>query len=299
MCAAPIYVIPSYQRADILKTKTLSMLTRYGITPDEIHVFIADTPAERLAYQEYTRYNIHYGPVGLHHMRNFITSSFPDGTPIVCFDDDIDDLVYMQEDETVIDRKSAKRYPLQSYPAHWFRTWIHDTFTYMFACGVRLFGIYPVKNGYFMKSLPPISHDLRFCVGVLWGCIVDSRIQITCEEKEDVERTLLYYRLHGPESILRFNHIAPITKYYKTHGGMQARGANRQDAAKTSAIQLVATFPDLCSLCTSKKSGVYEVKLTIRKTPTASCPSRKQCSIRWLPPKGPSHLPSLQGQSSC
>ncbi len=281
-----IYIIPSYQRANTLATKTLAMLHRYGITPPEIHIFVADVPSERVAYAAFAeRYNLHYGPVGLHHMRNFITSSFPDGTPIVCLDDDIDDLVFMQEDESVTDRKSAKRYPLHAYPAHWFRTWMQDTFAFMKSTdGPRLFGIYPVKNGYFMKSLPEVSHDLRFCVGVFWGCIVDSRIQLTCEEKEDVERTLLYYKFYGPGSILRFNHIAPVTKYYKTQGGMQARHTNRLEAAKASALQLVATYPELCTLYTSKKSGVYEVKFRkLIESSVASCPMQRRCSLRWLP----------------
>ena len=50
---------------------------------------------------------------------------------------------------------------------------------------IGLFGIYPIKNGYFMKDLPEKTIDLRFCVGTFWGCINNHNIQINIEEKED------------------------------------------------------------------------------------------------------------------
>lgn len=247
---------------------------------DTVHVFLVDDESERDAYTYLLPLgvNVHYGPIGLHHMRNHIHRYFPVGTHMVCMDDDIEDLVYMQEDHSVCDRKSAKRYPLSSYPPQAVNTWLQTTFAWMEANSIHLFGIYAVKNGYFMKSLPDITTDLRFCVGSFWGCINTHTLCVSIEEKEDVERTLkAYVQDHG---VLRFNHIAPVTRYYKTKGGMQARGVDRLHAAQESAQKLVATFSDLCSLCTSKKSGVHEVKLKNRST--ASCQIRTTESLLWL-----------------
>ena len=126
---------------------------------------------------------------------------------------------------------------------------------------MSFFGIYPVANGYFMKGLPYKTTDLRFCVGTVWGCIIDPSINIVIEEKEDFERTLLFYKKdHG---VLRFNKICCITKYYKEKGGMQSRlrSHDRKETSKQSCYYLLEKFPEYCTLHTSKKSGIYEVKL--------------------------------------
>lgn len=280
-----IFVIPSYNRAHVLKTKTLSLLDRFHIPYTKIHVFLVDDPIEREAYAYVMDMglHVHFGPKGLHHMRNHISKTFPAGTRMVCLDDDIDDLVYMREDTSINDIKSAKRYPLLQYPTTQFVTWLEDTFAWMEDHDVHLFGIYPVKNGYFMKSLPPITTDLRFCVGAFWGCINQPDVQLMLEEKEDVERTLKFYV--RDRSVLRFNHIAPVTKYYKTNGGMQANGVDRKSAAKHSAEKIVATFPDLSYLYTGKKSGVIEVKF--KNSSAVSCQTHKTKHLRWRPLEDP------------
>lgn len=247
----------------------------------DIHVFIVDESSERdaYAYVQNAGAHLHYGPIGLHNMRNHIMRYFPVGTEMVCMDDDIEDLMYMKEDVSIENVKSAKRYPLHSYPANYFFTWMANTFEWMKANHIHMFGIYAVKNGYFMKSLPPITTDLRFCVGTFWGCINRHDISITMEEKEDVERTLKCFL--RDQSILRFNHIAPVTKYYKTKGGMQAHGVDRKVAAQESAHKIVATYPQLCTLYTAKKSGVCEVKFKTHST--ASCQNHKIADLSWLP----------------
>lgn len=277
------YVIPSYQRSQLLLQKTLNMLLRYAIPCSSIYVFIVDCETEIRAYTDALSgldVNIRKGPRSLHNMRNHIAKSFPDGTCMVCIDDDVEDLRYMIEDETVENKKSAKRYPLRPYPANHFVDWMQRTFQYMKENGCRLFGIYPVKNGYFMKSSPPVTNTLRFCVGAFWGCILDQNVQLVCEEKEDVERCLLYYAKHGERSILRFNHICPVTRYYKTSGGMQSNSRCRKEDAKISANYLVERFPHLCTLWTSKKSGVCEVKF--KRVSTAADSIQQICYPRWL-----------------
>ena len=56
------YVIPSYQRADILKTKTLCFLEKQGVSPEDVYIFIRedDPQAEDYASLAHptTRYNI-------------------------------------------------------------------------------------------------------------------------------------------------------------------------------------------------------------------------------------------------
>lgn len=257
-----VVAIPSYERSDRLRTHTLQVLARANIPHHRIYIFIADVPDDRQAkaYHSFKGdgYHVVKGPLGLHRMRNFIHQYFPEGQHILCMDDDIEHIVEMIEDPTVQDRKSCKRYPLHVMDER-LDVWAQSAFDRLHEEHASLFGIYPVKNGYFMKSMPAMTTDLRFCVGAVWGMINRQACQLHLEEKEDFERTLWCYQ--RDRKILRWNHIAPVTRYYKTEGGMQAAGVNRLDAAQKSCQALLRMYPQWCKLYTSKKSGVYEVRL--------------------------------------
>lgn len=292
-----VYVIPSYKRPDILRKNTLQMLQTYGVPSSHIYVFIADDPDEAQSYDYLHKLGVHVkvGPVGLKNMRNFITKSFPNGTRMVCIDDDVKELVYMMEDPAVENIKSCKRYPLTPYPSKLFQQWMKDTFDYMQGSSIQLFGVYPVRNGYFMKSMPSVTSDLRFCVGAFWGCINDTDVQLTLDEKEDTERTLQSYVKYG--KILRFNHVAPVTRYYKTKGGMQASEMSRIEAGKEAAYKIVATYPALCSITNYKKSGTFEVRFT--KPKSGGCQTQTTCYPHWLPTKDPLVAPQPSQQTVC
>lgn len=250
-----VVAIPSYRRADILSTHTLSLCIECGVDPSQIHVFIVDDPQEECSYIQSTKnlkIHIHKGPLGLHNMRNFITDFFEDGQRILCMDDDIRGMVYMDEYLT-----------LQDFTGTMFCSWVESAFDALTLGKARLFGVYPVKNSYFMKDLDYATEDLRFCVGTLWGCINDKSIRIVTEEKEDFERTILYYQKYG--SVLRYNHIAPKTSFYTTKGGMQSRGVDRRVTSEMACRYLLSTYPVYCKPYRIKKNGIHEVRL-ITKT---------------------------------
>lgn len=258
-----LFVIPSLSREDILLKKTLSLLvSTYQIPPEQIHVFVIQ--------EEYTRYlekvatlssliQVHIGPLGLQNMRNHIHAFFPEGTEMVCMDDDITDIKQLSIQEDIIDLKSAKRYALVSLSPESFHLWLVDAFQELHSKNLSLFGIYPVRNGYFMKDLPEKTFDLRFIVGCVWGCINRPNRKIVLEEKEDVERTLCYYI--QDKGVLRYNHLCPVTNYYKEKGGMQARNVERKESSQQSCMYLLQTYPMYCKLYTSKKSGIHEIRL--------------------------------------
>ena len=251
-----IYVIPSLSRIETLKNKSLQILK--NVPRQLIYIFVV-----KEEYEEYRKnieqpINVIIGPLGLHNMRNFIRLYFPEGTKMVCMDDDISQLYIMKENMSIDNKKTAARYPL--YPLNDL-SFLDDAFNTLEKTGLKFFGIYPVKNGYFMKTLSYKSSDLRFCVGAFWGCINEhsNDLMINIEEKEDFERTLLYYK--RDKGVLRFNTICADTRYYKEKGGLQSRGLDRKETSKLSCTYLIATFPEFCKLYTSKKSGIYEVRL--------------------------------------
>ena len=266
------FVIPSLSRATLLCEKTLALLVKkFQIDQSSIYVFVVAEEYESYALTAHVLYpgiRLMVGPLGLHHMRNFIHAFFPENEELVFLDDDITDLVEMVEDTGVLDKNKCDRYPLRGLTTEQFKAYLTSAYSMMRKEGIYLWGIYPVKNGFFMKDLPAVTYDLRFIVGCFWGCINRPERKITIEEKEDVERTLLYFK--EDKKILRFNRIAPVTTYYKQKGGMQARGMDRLETSKQSCQYLIEKYPEYCRLYTGKKSGVWEVRLLSRSNTKAT-----------------------------
>jgi len=125
--------------------------------------------------------------------------------------------------------------------------------------GIYLWGIYPVENAYFMS--PNRTTDLRFIVGPCFGIINRHKkeLELTIDEKENVERTLQYWSIDG--KVLRLNDITLRTQYYKTPGGMQYEGKQRKEEAMKSAEYLNKKYPNLTKIYLKKKSGHPEIKL--------------------------------------
>lgn len=254
--------IPSYQRAKTLRSHTLRFCMQMEIPMNHIYVFLHEHDPQLQEYDYLQDLGVHviHGPLGLQHMRNFITQYFPAQSKLIHMDDDIQGLFQMRIDTSVEDKKKAARYPLFEMTALEFHHWIQESFEICKSQNIQMFGVYPVRNGYFMKGLPECSYNLRFCVGSFWGCLNDPTILIHLEEKEDVERTIRSFAKY--QKVLRWNFISPKTRYYKTLGGMQARKMDRVKSSRESSLYLFQQFPQYCSsIYTGKKNGHTEVRL--------------------------------------
>ena len=243
-----IVAIPSYKRATTLQEKTLTVLHEYGIPKAKIHVFVANK-------EEYDTYkatldpayygHLHIAVPGMAAVRNYITRFFPIGTPIFNMDDDIRGFL----EYSATGKRNERR--LRS---------LSDAITRGFAAarqhGFRLFGFYPVPNGYFMK--PGHTTDLRYIIGSVWGIINPGPVlKVTIDDKEDYLRSVIMYVLDG--GVIRFNDIAPESAYYKEPGGMQEERTMRR--ITKSAEAMVKAFPDLVKIKLTKQSGMPEVRL--------------------------------------
>lgn len=244
--------IPSYKRPETLTRKTLHTLLAGGILPACITVFVADR-------QEYARYlqtlvpgtygHLIIGQPTLQGARGFIQTHYPEGTPVVNVDDDV---------SGILQATSMKQ--LQAVPD--LPALIEEGFALTAAHRLNLWGIYPVANAYFMR--PKVTVDLRYIVGAFWGVYAthDPRVRVTLEDKEDFERTILFYLRDG--GVVRVNNVCVQTRYYAEPGGMQeTRTAAR---VQTSAQLLVHRYPLLCQWNTGKKSVHAEITLRDRRT---------------------------------
>lgn len=241
--------IPSYKRAETLRDKTLTVLKGYNIPSDKITIFVADKDEESIYKNTLlpeTYGKIVIGVKGMGAIRNFITEYYPIGTYIVNIDDDIKG--FLEYDDT----KPRKERPLRS-----LLLVIKQGFFECEKVGARLWGVYPVANGYFMK--PKVSKDLRYIIGSFWGCINPGikEVKITLDDKEDYQRSILYYK--ADNAVIRLNMVSPKSSYYKEEGGMQEE--RTKERVEKSARWIVKKYPEYAVLNPSKKSGYMEVRL--------------------------------------
>ena len=224
--------IPSFKRAARLRDSTLALLQRHGVPDTLIDVFVANEE-EREIYAATIRCNIIVGVVGMCAIRNFMTDFYDEGEHVLFIDDDISDFIV----------KNGKPFDLLRF--------IETGFSDCVAAGLRLWGIHPVANRYFLKE--KTSTDLRYIIGCFYGVINNKEIRVDLDDGEDKLRTCLYYLADG--GVFRYNWIAPVTKYYVEPGGMQmSRTLERQRA---SGINLLERFPYLLHR-KDKKNGRIE-----------------------------------------
>lgn len=251
-----VVVIPSYKRAETIQQKTLAVLKRYSIPREKIYIFVAD----KSQYDEYKKAvpkelygHLIIGKPGLVAVRNYIATYFAKGTPIVEFDDDILKLVEYSA------RAHRHEKELSDLKAVFLRG-----FQECEAAKCRLWGVYPIPNGFFMK--PSVTTDLKFCIGSFWGCWnAGSEIQIEYGkgEKEDYQRTLHYFMKDG--AVVRLNYVAPKTSYYKEAGGLQAYG-NRLETEEKVVEAMIRKWPSWIRRNPARKSGFPEIRLIDPRT---------------------------------
>ena len=212
-------------------------MKKRGIEDQDIHIFIvAEDEADYRAIFADTQVMFHMGRRGLVEQRQFILETFP-GEDLVFMDDDISNFLSLETFNLELIIKAAFR-ECRKYK-------------------LRLWGIYPVANRFFMDKT--VTTDLKYIVGCFYGLInVNPLNEFSMDDKEDFYRTCNYYQYDA--GVMRMNWIAPVTKYYKEKGGMAER---RTLATNQQGTELVAAlFPDYATI-TKRKNNPY-VNLRLR-----------------------------------
>jgi hypothetical protein len=257
-------VIPSYNRVDTLKAKTLALLQKHKIPKERIHVVVANEEQAELykagGVGEAVG-KIIVGVKGLAEVRNWIFRHYPVGAPLVCFDDDVRGIIEYDA------RARRHERPLRNLVGV-----IERGFEECRATKARLWGVYPSANGFFMK--PGVTTDLRFIIGSFWGCFNPGReIEIKLgSEKEDYQRTLLFWEADG--AVVRLNFVSPQTAYYKEPGGLQE--GDRVGNQRKTVKKMLRRWPTLLAERFGRKSGFPEVRLIA----PAGAPRRKTRKVK-------------------
>jgi hypothetical protein len=249
-------VVPSYNRPDEFKSKTLATLKFHEIPASSIYLFVA-SEEQKVAYQRVLSTDdvghIIVGEKGLPQIRNFIFNYFPIGTPIVSFDDDVRGFVILNGDK------------LRPLNATELKPLINLAFTECTRVGANLWGDYPVHtNAYWMSNT--ISFDLKFIKGSFWGCYnPGNEIQITIGsgEKEDYMRTIQFWERDG--KIVRFNFLAHKTVTYGGNGGLQSDGAKARLDREVNTVNQILTKWSKYIRPNTRRKGPYPELLLIRQ----------------------------------
>jgi len=238
--------IPSYNRSEVIGSKSLATLEKYKIPKDKITIFVVRE--EFIAYKKACPgYQIVIGVKGLVEQREFIEHWFPLDSNILFMDDDISDLFFFSDAKT--------RQPISD-----LNQFISDGFLRASEIGATLWGIYPVDNAMFASKSEEISDGLSYIVGAFYGQknTMDIRLK-TGDGVEDRERTILRYLRDG--KVLRFNKVGLRTKYFAPGGLMSDE---RQKIHQIASETLVQKYPKLLRLKT-RKNGYVDCQIKSKR----------------------------------
>lgn len=250
------YAIPTYQRAELLKEKTLKYLQESLVSPSDISIFVADEAEEEryaLALEKLDAAwaeRIFITAPGLCASRNLAQRSYlQPGEEVIWIDDDVEG-IYRRRDSKKADKVSVLDVAEEGFGV--CRT-----------IGASLWGIYPSLNPFYMKQ--QVRAGLWHIVGCFYGQIIPEPgrdlIEVSYgDAKEDYERTLRHWERDG--FVVRLDMFAPKTQFYRTNGGI---GASRTPENVMTTIKLLQNrWPGKVSLNPKRKSGFPEILLKER-----------------------------------
>lgn len=246
-------VIPSYQRENLLKGKTLALLEKYNIAPERVFIFTA-SEEEKVKYETaladnpYGK-NIILGVPTIGAQRNFIEQTFfNEGEYIVSLDDDLAGIYRLVDAKTLTDIDSFEEFILKGYDK-------------MLEEKTKCWGIYAAGNPFFMQEMDEYTTDLCYIIASCYGFIVEKNdflVRLT-NHGEDYEYSIRQYIAN--KKIFRFNKITVKTKYFGTGGLEEFRNTQ---TIYDSLRKIEKTFPQFCSLY-FRKNGRPELRLREKK----------------------------------
>jgi hypothetical protein len=240
-----VVAIPTYNRVDEVVKKTLNTLKTGGVSANQIYLFVANKQQYTLYEQSVPKelyYKIVIGKKGITNQRIFISNYFKEGQYVISMDDDVEQFDILKGGKLVKLTK-VNNFFLEAYEL-------------MKLKNLYLWGIYPVRNAFFMKD--EVTFDLRFIIGVTFGFITrhdkQLKMSIKAESKEDYEQSILYFLKDG--GVIRYNNVTAKTKF-NAPGGL---GQDRFERNKNASEYLTNKYPDIVSR-NDRDDGTPEVKL--------------------------------------
>ena len=241
MFSIPI-AIPSYLRHQMISKKTLRFLREVDYPKELITIFVANQEEAELYKSDISPDlygQIVTGVLGLKEQRNFISQSYPEDIIIVQMDDDVDRIVC----------------PYLSFQQILQKAYIELT---MNTCG--LFGILPKDDTRCFSD--SVTTHLTHILGSFFICRNHRDIILTTNEKEDYERSIVYFLRYG--SVRRYKGAGVRTRYGINEGGLQQPG--RVIRMYNESEYLSEKYPTLCKPIL--KNELPDLRLNWRGNPS-------------------------------
>ncbi len=236
-----VIAIRTAKRIDTIEEHTLKVIKDL---PYKVYIFCPESEKKEYLKKYKGKYTITRGSdEGLNHANNAVHNYFANGKKILFMDDDI----------TGVNKWNGEKFvvaDLEHYIEEGFRLLKENNF--------KLFGFYPVKNGFFMKGQPEYSKGLQFCMGGIMGLINDKDLRTTTY-KEDYERCIINYIKYG--GIIRFNYVKVDNILYTNKGGQESIRTIK--LMEDTIDELIGKYPDYCKRKVSK--GKYPEMTLINK----------------------------------
>jgi len=233
--------------------KTLKVLESYNIDPNRIRVFVNDQEegeydnyVRTLSSTEYTK-NIEVvkGVPTIGAQRNFIEKWYPEGTYVMSFDDDIEEVQVKTGEQTLGRVEDFEKEVIE----RGFKACEENN--------AKTFGIYAAANAYFMKHRTYTK--LCYIIASMYGFIADhdEGLNRVTNHGEDYEYSMRQYRKHGV--VIRLDDITVKSNYYKEEGGLQT--FRTEENIRKSIEWIAEEFNELCTMYIRKSTGHAELKL--------------------------------------
>jgi hypothetical protein len=253
-------VIPSYNRVDTLKYKTLKMLERQGIDKSLIYIFVANDIEYNKYKKEFTDYNIIKGVIGLLPQIEFIENYFNEGDYLVRIEDDIESIFKKIHSKKDYPEKITRKQLSETEEIN-LHDFIINGFKLLKEHKLNFFGINKTQNAFMMGD--GYSTDLRLIEGCFNGFINKRYKLVVCNHNnytlEDLERTIVFYKNDG--GVLRFNDIGYITTY-NAEGGIKSNIEERNLKINENTKKMNEVYSKYGSLKPNKrqKGEWFELK---------------------------------------
>lgn len=245
--------VMSYARPQQLTALTLATLDRHHADHDRITVFVADheqADQYRAVLPDTIKIKItalgHFLSIRAAHM------TYEKDTRLLIVDDDI----------SAIEMKAGDK--LAQFDGS-IDDLTHIGFDLCERFSNRMWGIYPVRNAFYMSDEAVIG--LRYLVGCLWGTYaqdiaVTTPHRLTGSSGNDFETTLQSFRHHG--SVTRLDYITVSTKYF-ADGGIDAelkeRGVADRQTDHTKVLTRIANRHGSLARLYTKGGGITNLRL--------------------------------------
>jgi hypothetical protein len=238
----PRIVIASYNRPDLITSRTLAYLKSIHYPATHILIFVASEEQKAL-YQSSINPDLYsqiiIGILGLNQQRNFISKYLEDNEIYISFDDDVSKIKFLE--------------------GYSFYSFLAEALTYIKSGQVGLAGV--LSNSDARKFKSGRTLHLAHIVGSFFVCKNHKETVLPEDfcEKEDYIRTIMYFIRY--KAVLRCQYAGVETKYLLGVGGIPSDGRLEREIAGVE--YLLEKYPSYCKRIV-KKSGNPDILLNWR-----------------------------------